>query len=92
MKEKFNNFMIKGGFSVIVAVVCMSLYLGVMSRAQKCYSDNLEPVEIKLTKEGNLYLNYIYDDKDKLMVLWETDGGTIKPSKENNDLKEQYSK
>ena len=91
MKEKFDLFMQKGGFSVIVAVVCMSLYLGVMSTAQKCSADSLEPVEIKLTDDGNLYLNYIYDDKDDLMVLWETDGGTIKPSKENSDLKEQYT-
>lgn len=91
MKEKFDLFMQKGGFSVIVAVVCMSLYLGVMSTAQKCSADSLEPIEIKLTDDGNLYLNYIYDDKDDLMVLWETDGGTIKPSKENSDLKEQYT-
>lgn len=80
-----------GGFAVIVGVIAMSLYLCVITGAQKCSSDNITPVEIKLTDEGNLYLNYVYKDKDELMVLWETDGGTIKPSKKNSEFSEQYT-
>ena len=90
MKENFNKIMQNGGFAVIVGVIAMSLYLCVINTAQKCSSDSITPVEIKLTEQGNLYLNYVYDDKDELMVLYETDGGTIKPSKENEEFSEQY--
>lgn len=91
MKENFNKIMQNGGFAVIVGVIAMSLYLCVMSTAQKCSADSIVPVEIKLTDEGNLYLNYVYEDKDALMVLWETDGGTIKPLNKNEEFKEQYT-
>lgn len=90
MKEYFNKMMQNGGFAVIVGVIAMSLYLCVIHTAQKCSSDSITPVEIKLTEEGNLYLNYVYDDKDELMVLFETDGGTIKTLKENEQFSEQY--
>ena len=86
MKEKFNKFMYNGGFAVIVAVIAMGLYLSVLSGAQKCSADSIEPVEVRIDDEGKLYLHYIYDDKDELMILWETDAGNISIVEDENKL------
>lgn len=89
MKENIKKIMYNGGYAVIIAVVCMALYLGIMYSAQKCSGDSIKPVEIKIDNDGKLYLNYVYDDKDDLMILWETDAGTIKPESLSEELKEQ---
>ncbi len=91
MKEKFNKFMYNGGFAVIVAVVAMSLYLAVLGGAQKCSADSIEPVEIRIDDSGFLYLHYIYDDKDDLMVLWETDAGNISPIEQSASTLNYFS-
>ena len=90
MKERFNKIMQNGGFAVIVAVVAMGLYLSVMSGAQKCSADSLEPVEIRIDDSGFLYLHYIYDDKDDLMILWETDAGNLNPVEKSSNSLDYY--
>ncbi len=90
MKEKFNKIMQNGGFAVIVAIVAMGLYLTVMSGAQKCSADSLKPVEIKIDDNGFLYLNYIYDDADDLMILWETDGGNLSRIEQSSSSFDYY--
>lgn len=83
MKEKLRKIMYGGGYAIIIAVVAMVAYLTVMYFANKYFEDSKGKIEINVSKEGNLSVNYEGDDSENIYVLWETDGGTIKPVKEN---------
>ncbi len=90
MKEKFKQIMIKGGFSVLIAVVAMSLYLTAMHFANKYFEDITQPAEITVNENGEIKIEGFETEKDEVIyILWETDAGNIKPVKENPAFEEQ---
>lgn len=93
MKAKLKNIMIKGGFSVIIAVVAMSLYLMAMHFANKYFENITKPAEIVVNEKGEISIQGFETEKNEIIyVLWETDAGNIKPVKENQVFKEQNEK
>ncbi len=88
MKETIAKIMRSGGYAVILATVAMALYLFVLEMGNKFIES--QSVELKVTIDENGYLSTNYGgDKKDVYVLWQTDGGCIKPVKENNNLKAQ---
>lgn len=93
MKAKIKNIMIKGGFSVIIAVVAMSLYLMAMYFANKYFESITKPAEIVVNENGEISIQGFETEKDEIIyILWETDGGNIKPVKENPAFEDQNRK
>lgn len=90
MKEKVKQIMIKGGFSVLIAVVAMALYLAAMHFANKYFENITKPAEITVSENGEIKIEGFETEKDEVIyVLWETDGGTVKPVVNNPTFEEQ---
>lgn len=90
MKEKKKDWK-KIIYSVIILVVALVIYFAGMDFVTSCYNDKTAPVEMTIDSNGNLGIQYVYDDYAKIHVLWETDGGNITPVKENEKFSEQYT-
>lgn len=93
MKEKLKQIMIKGGFSVIIALVAMSAYLLVMYYSNQYFNKVTAPAEIRIGSDGEISIPDFEADEDEVIyILWETDGGNIKPVRENKLFSDQYNK
>lgn len=91
MVEKLKEFMGKGGYSILIFVVAFAVYVAGVNIASSCANEANLPVEIKINSEGQLYVEYIYEDYKEIHVLWETDGGNIMPLSENDRFNDQYT-
>lgn len=90
MKETLKQIMIKGGFSVIIAVVAMSLYLTAIHFANKYFDNITKPADITVNDKGEIKIEGFEAEKNEIIyVLWETDGGNIKPIENNSEFQEQ---
>lgn len=84
MKEKVRQIMIKGGYSALIAVAAMALYLLAMYFANKYFDSITKPAEITVNEAGEIFIQGFGKEKDEtIYILWETDGGSIKPVSEN---------
>lgn len=90
MKEKLRQIMIKGGFSVLIAVAAMAAYLFVMYLANNYFNKVTEPLKITVNDRGELSLNFEKEEDEIIYILWETDAGNIKAVEENELFSEQY--
>ncbi len=77
------------GWTIVVMVVAFALYIVGVEFASSCYNDANAPVEITIDENGHLGIQYVFDDHKEVHVLWETDGGNIKPLTENKDFEKQ---
>lgn len=91
MIDKIKHFWKKGGYTIVLLIVALAIYLVGMDFATSCYQDANAPVEMTIDSEGKLGIHYVYDDFDEVHVLWETDGGNITPVKDNDNFKDQYT-
>lgn len=92
MKEKIRQIMIKGGFSVLIAVAAMSLYLAAMHFANKYFEKQTKPAEISVNDDGEIFIKGFEKEKDEtIYILWETDAGNIKPVNKNEIFEDQYN-
>lgn len=91
MKEKIKKIMVQGGFSVIIAVVAMSLYLTVMYFSNKYFESQTKPAVLTVTEDGKISVSgFEKEENEVIYILWETDGGNIKPAEKNELFKEQW--
>ncbi len=90
MKEKIAKIMRSGGYAVIIASIAMAIYLFVIDMGNKYMKNIAVPLKISIDENGYLSTNYGGDTKD-VYVLWETDGGCIKPADREEILSEQYT-
>ncbi len=89
MFRKFDTFMLKhGGYALLIATIATVGFFAVLQWANDYTKENTKELEIEIDDEGLLYVDYQYDDKEKVAILWETDGGSIK--KLNNEEQGQY--
>lgn len=91
MVENKNKDWKKISFSVILLVVALVIYFVGMDFITSCYNESTAPVEMTIDDNGNLGIQYVYDDYKTIHVLWETDGGNITPVEKNDDFKDQYT-
>lgn len=91
MIDKIKIFWKKGGYTIILLIVALAVYLVGMDIATSCYQNANSPVEMTIDSEGHIGINYVYDDFEKVHVLWETDGGNITPLEKNDDFSLQYT-
>ena len=89
MKEKLKQIMIKGGFSVLIAVAAMGAYLFVMYLANNYFNKVTEPLKITINDNGELSLNFEKEEDEIIYILWETDAGNIKTVNDNELFSEQ---
>lgn len=93
MKEKIRKIMVNGGYSAIIAVVAMIAYLTAMYFANDYFNKVTEPATLDINDKGEIYISGFEAGEDEILyVLWETDGGSIKPLEEEDIFKEQYEK
>lgn len=89
--ERFKEIMNKGGWTILIMFIALGIYVIGVDYASSCANEVNAPVTIEISEDGQLYVKYIYEDYKNLHVLWETDGGNIKPVNENDKFKEQYT-
>ena len=82
LKNKFGTTI----YTIIILIVAFAVYIIGVDYATSCYNDSTAPVEMTIDDKGNLGIQYVFDDYEEVHVLWETDGGNIKPLKENKDF------
>ena len=78
MKElwkKIDHFMLKyGGYSLLIATIATVAFFAVLQWGNDYAKEKTGILEIKVTEDGKLSVDYNYDDKDEVYILWETDG------------------
>ncbi len=89
MKETIAKIMRSGGYAVILATVAMALYLLVLEMGNKFIESQSVKLAVTIDENGYMSTNY-GGDKKGVYVLWQTDGGCIKPVNKNEDLNAQY--
>ena len=92
MKElwkKIDHFMLKyGGYSLLIATIATVAFFAVLQWGNDYAKEKTGTLEIKVAEDGKLSVDYNYDDKDEVYILWETDAGNIAAEcKENEFLK-----
>lgn len=93
MKElwkKIDRFMLKyGGYSLLIATVATVGFFAVLQWANHYVEEKTGKLEIEVAADGTLSVDYNYDDKEKVYILWETDGGHIAADNSSGEFKEQ---
>ena len=93
MKElwkKIDHFMLKyGGYSLLIATIATVAFFAVLQWGNDYAKEKTGILEIKVTEDGKLSVDYNYDDKDEVYILWETDGGNIAAECKENEFPEQ---
>ena len=93
MKEiakKINTFMLKyGGYSLLIAAVATISFFAVLQWANNYVKEKTWELVIEVAEDGTLSVPYNYDDKEKVYILWETDGGCISAENKTDIFKEQ---
>lgn len=90
-KENVKIFMQRGGLTLLIGFLAVGAYVLILDLAGKYFEENVtNSLYIEVTKDGELSINYSKTDEE-IYVCWETDGGTVKPAKENEKFKEQYN-
>lgn len=93
MKElwkKIDHFMLKyGGYSLLIATIATVAFFAVLQWGNDYAKEKAGILEIKVTEDGKLSVDYNYDDKDEVYILWETDGGNIAAECKENEFPEQ---
>lgn len=84
--EYLKEFWGRWGWSLVILIVAFAVYIVGVEVATSCYSDVNAPVKMTIDEEGYLGIQYVYEDHEEIHVLWETDGGNIKPLTENEDF------
>lgn len=76
---------------LLVAIAAISLSLLLIQLCGRLYADmlNREVPKIQVETDGTLHLD-MPGETENIYILWETDGGSIAPVSENENLKEQY--
>lgn len=75
--KKLDYFMLtKGGYALLIATVATVAYFAVLQWSND-YVKDVETLRIEMDESGYLSVNYDYEDKDNIYILWETDGGNI---------------
>jgi hypothetical protein len=96
MKEiwkKIDYFMLThGGYALLIATVATVAFFAVLQWANNYVQDKTTPLEITLNEDGTLSVDYQYDDKDRVYILWETDGGNITADDKSGIFGEQDGK
>lgn len=91
-KKKFDRFMLKsGGYALLVATVATVGFFAVLQWSNDYVKEKTGELEISVDKDGYLSVDYNYDDKENVYILWETDGGTIKSDHKSEVFLEQES-
>lgn len=93
MKEfwkKIDSFMLKyGGYTLLIATVATVAFFAVLQWANNYVKEETGELEIHLAEDGKLSVDYNYDDKDNIYILWETDGGHINASYQPEEFVQQ---
>ena len=93
MKElwkKIDHFMLKyGGYSLLIATIATVAFFAVLQWGNDYAKEKTGTLEIKVAEDGKLSVDYNYDDKDEVYILWETDAGNIAAECKENEFPEQ---
>ena len=88
--KKINTFMLKyGGYSLLIAAVATISFFAVLQWANDYVKEKTGELVIEVAEDGTLSVPYNYDDKEKVYILWETDGGCISAENKTDIFKEQ---
>lgn len=88
--KKVNAFMLKyGGYSLLIAAVATISFFAVLQWANDYVKEKTGELVINVADDGTLSVPYNYDDKEKVYILWETDGGCIRTDNKTDVFKEQ---
>ena len=88
--KKINAFMLKyGGYSLLIAAVATISFFAVLQWANDYVKEKTGELVIEVAEDGTLSVPYHYDDKEKVYILWETDGGSIRAENKTDIFKEQ---
>ncbi len=78
MWKKIDRFMLAHGiYALLVATIATGFFLAVLQWANDYMKEETKPLEISIDDQGYLSVNYQYDDKEKVYIMWETDGGNL---------------
>ena len=76
--KKINTFMLKyGGYSLLIATAATVSFFAILQWANDYVNEKTGELVIHVAEDGTLSVPYNYDDKEKVYILWETDGGHI---------------
>lgn len=88
--KKINTFMLKyGGYSLLIATAATVGFFAVLQWANDYVKEKTGELVINVAEDGTLSVPYNYDDKEKVYILWETDGGCINTNNKTDVFKEQ---
>lgn len=90
LMKKIDMFMLKsGGYALLVATVATGVFFAVLQWANDYVEERTQPLELMLDEDGYLSVDYQYDDKENVYILWETDAGNIKAENKTDIFKQQ---
>jgi hypothetical protein len=88
-KKKFDQFMLKsGGYALLVATIATVSFFAILQWANDYVKEKTGELEISLDENGAISVDYNYDDKEDVYILWETDGGMVKSDSTTDLFKE----
>lgn len=88
--KKIDTFMLKyGGYTLLIALVAIGSSLAVLQWANDYLKEKTKELEIKVAADGTLSVDYNYDDKENVYILWETDGGSVTTQTSDKEFEEQ---
>lgn len=88
--KKIDLFMLKhGGYALLVATIATVFFFAVLQWASDYMGEETKELEIQIDEQGCLYVDYQYDDKEKVYILWETDGGTLRAENKTDTFNNQ---